>query len=116
MIGDVAGRTVLIVDDEIDTAGTATEAARLTLERGAREVYVAATHAILSGPAIDRLHESPIREVVVTDTVPIPPEKRLDKLTVLSVAPIVAKTIERIHSGTSVSLSYREMDRVSLTS
>ncbi len=116
VIGDVAGRTVLLVDDEIDTATTVTQAARLTLERGAREVYVAATHAVLSGQAIDRLRESAIREVVVTDTVPLPPEKHLETITVLSVAPIIGKTIERIHSGTSVSMSYREMDRVSLTS
>ena len=116
VIGEVAGRTVLLVDDEIDTGATVTEAARLVLERGAREVHVAATHAVLSGPAIERLRESPIREIVVTDSVPLPPEKRLDKITTLSVAPIIGKTIERIHTGTSVSMSYREMDRVSLTS
>lgn len=116
VIGDVQGRRVLLVDDEIDTAGSVTQAARLVLERGAIEVNVAATHAILSGPAIARLRESPIKQVVVTDTVPLPPEKRLDKISVLSIAPILGQTIQRIHTGTSVSMSHREMDRVSLTS
>ncbi len=116
VIGDVKGRRVLLVDDEIDTAGSVTQAARLVLERGAIDVSVAATHAILSGPAIARLQESPITQVVVTDTVPLPPEKRIDKITVLSIAPILGQTIQRINTGTSVSLSHREIDRVSLTS
>jgi ribose-phosphate pyrophosphokinase len=116
VIGDVNGRTVLLVDDEIDTAGSVTQAARLVLERGALDVYVAATHPILSGPAIARLRESPIRQIVVTDTVPLPAEKRLDKIEVISVAPIIGQTIQRIHTGTSVSMAYRQMDRVSLTS
>jgi ribose-phosphate pyrophosphokinase len=116
VIGDVRGRRVLLVDDEIDTAGSVTQAARLVLERGALEVNVAATHAILSGPAIERLRDCPIKQIVVTDTVPLPPEKRLDKISVLSIAPILGQTIQRIHTGTSVSMSHREMDRVSLTS
>jgi ribose-phosphate pyrophosphokinase len=116
VIGDVNGRTVLLVDDEIDTAGSVTQAARLVLERGALDVYVAATHPILSGPAVARLRESPICQIVVTDTVPLPDEKRLDKIAVISVAPIIGQTIQRIHTGTSVSMTYRQMDRVSLTS
>jgi ribose-phosphate pyrophosphokinase len=116
VIGEVAGRTVLLIDDEIDTAGSVTRAAELVLAHGARAVTVGATHAVLSGPAVERLRDSPIQEVVITDTLPLPPEKRLDKLTVLPIAPIVGKTIERIHTGASVGMSYREMDRVSLTS
>jgi ribose-phosphate pyrophosphokinase len=116
VIGDVQGRHVLLVDDEIDTAGSVTQAARLVLERGATDVSVAATHAILSGPAIERLRESPIVQVVVTDTVPLPPEKQIDKIAVISIAPIIGQTIQRIHTGTSVSMSLRQMDRVSLTS
>jgi ribose-phosphate pyrophosphokinase len=116
VIGDVRDRRVLLVDDEIDTGGSVTQAARLVLERGAIDVSVAATHAILSGPAIARLQESPIRQVVVTDTVPLAQAKRIDKITVLSIAPIIGQTIQRIHTGTSVSMSHREMDRVSLTS
>lgn len=116
VIGDVAGRRVLLVDDEIDTGGSVTQAARLVMKYGATEVHVAATHAILSGPAIQRLQESPICQIVVTDTIPLPPEKRLDKITVLSIAPIIGQTIQRIHTGTSVSMTHREMDKVSLTS
>ena len=81
-----------------------TEATALLLERGAREVHVAATHAVLSGPAVERLRESPIAQVVVTDTIPVPPDKRQPKLTVLSVAPMIGETIQRIHTGTSVSM------------
>ena len=82
----------------------------------AKEVYVAASHAILSGPAIERLAESPISQIVVTDTIPLPPAKHLDKITVLSVASIIGQTIQRIHTDTSVSMAHREIDRVSLTS
>lgn len=116
VIGDVRNRHVLLVDDEIDTGGSVTQAARLVLEQGALTVSVAATHAILSGPAITRLQESPIEQIVVTDTVPLPPEKQLDKIKVLSIASILGQTIQRIHTGTSVSMSHREHDRVSLTS
>ena len=104
LIGEVAGCTALLVDDEIDTAGSVTQATQLVLERGAREVHVAATHAVLSGPAVERLRDAPIAQVVVTDTVPVPPHKRLDKLTILTVAPLIGETIQRIHTGTSVSM------------
>jgi ribose-phosphate pyrophosphokinase len=116
VIGDVRGCTALLVDDEIDTGSSVIQAARLVLEKGANEVVVAATHAILSGPAIQRLTESPISQVVVTDTIPLAPEKHLDKLTVLSIAPIIGQTIQRIHTDTSVSMAHRQIDRVSLTS
>jgi ribose-phosphate pyrophosphokinase len=116
VIGEVAGRIALLVDDEIDTGSSVTQAARLVLERGAKEVHVAASHAILSGPAVERLAESPISQIVVTDTIPLPPAKHLDKITVLSVASIIGQTIQRIHTDTSVSMAHREIDRVSLTS
>ena len=103
VIGDVDGRPCLIVDDMIDTAGTVTEASRALLGRGAREVFVCATHALLSGPARDRLSAAPITEVTVTDTIAIPPERRFEKLHVLSVGELLAKAIRFTHSDQSVS-------------
>jgi ribose-phosphate pyrophosphokinase len=102
LIGSVAGRPVVIVDDEIDTAGSICQATDTVLRHGATEVYAAATHGVLSGPAIERLAASPLREIVVTDTIPLPPRKRLDKITVLSVASLIGETIQRIHTGTTV--------------
>jgi len=109
----------VLVDDMIDTAGTVVSAANLLIDRGASEVYIAATHGLLSGPAVDRLKNGPIREVVVTNTVPISDEKRFDnlrvlsialtpdhqlpKIRVLSVAPLLAEAIRRIHDEESVS-------------
>lgn len=104
LIGDVAGAQVVLIDDEIDTGASVTQAATLALSRGARRVSVAATHGVLSGPAVARLRDSPIAEIVITDTLPVPPAKRLDKLTVLSIAPLIGETIQRIHTGTSVSM------------
>ncbi len=106
LIGEVEGRTAILVDDEIDTAGSITQAAAKLHEAGAREIYAACTHPVLSGPAIERLRDSPIREVVVTDTIPIPSEKWLDKITVLSVAPLLAEAIQRIHTGGSVGAMF----------
>jgi len=102
IIGDVKGKTAILVDDEIDTAGSITQAARAVVEKGAKEVYACCVHPVLSGPAIERLSNSPIRELVTTDTIPIPPEKWRDKFTVLSVAPMLADTIWRIYTGASV--------------
>ena len=90
VIGDVAGRHCVITDDMIDTASTIASAAEILLERGATEVWAMATHGVLSGPAVDRLKNAPIARVVITNTLPLPPEKQLDKLEVLSVAPILA--------------------------
>ncbi len=112
LIGSVEGHPAILVDDEIDTAGSITQAARVCIENGATEVYACCTHGILSGPAIERLQASPIREVVVTNTVPIPAEKQIDKLTILSVGGLIGETIQRIHTGASVSLTYRAVDRV----
>jgi ribose-phosphate pyrophosphokinase len=103
VIGDVAGRRCVIVDDMIDTAGTLTGAAEVLAEFGASEVYAAATHPILSDPAIDRIKNSVIKELIVTNTVPIPQDKMIDKITVLSIAPVVADTIRAVFSEHSVS-------------
>jgi ribose-phosphate pyrophosphokinase len=103
VVGDVAGRTCLIVDDMVDTAGTITQAAEALFEAGASDVLVAATHAVLSGPAIDRLKNSRIREVVVTNTLPIPPESQYDRLTVLSIAPLIARAIREVFEDGSVT-------------
>ena len=103
LIGDVRGRRCVLIDDMIDTAGTITQAAEILVEFGAEEVYAAATHPVLSDPATDRIKNSPIKELVVTNTVPIPTEKMLDKITVLSIAPIVASTIRAVFEERSVS-------------
>ena len=111
LIGSVEGASAILFDDEIDTAGSITQAAQVCMDNGAIGVYACATHAVLSGPAIQRLQASPIREVIVTNSVPVPPEKRIDKITVLSVGALLGETIQRIHTGTSVSLAYRPLTR-----
>lgn len=104
IIGDAKGKRVILVDDMIDTAGTLCNAAEAIIEKGgAVDVTACATHAVLSGPAIDRIKKSPIKEVVLLDTVPIPEEKMLDKFTLLPVAPVFAEAIERIYSDKPVS-------------
>ena len=103
LIGDVSGRHALIVDDEVDTAGSLLQAARVVKENGARDVYASAVHGVLSGPAIERLRASNIRELIISDTIPLPPEKRLPIITQLSVAELFAGAIERIHESRSVA-------------
>ena len=104
VVGDVKGRTCVIVDDMVDTAGTLTEAAKALDKEGAHAVYAAVTHPILSGPAIKRIVESPLREMVVTDTIPLRPEAQdCDKLHVVSVAPLLGESIRRINNEESVS-------------
>jgi len=103
VIGKIKDKTVIMIDDIIDTAGTITKGAAALIERGAKEIYVCCTHAVLSGPAIQRLEESVIKEVVVTNTIPLPPEKMIDKIKVLSVAPLLGEAIIRIHEDLSVS-------------
>ncbi len=104
VVGDVKDRTCVIVDDTVDTAGTLTEAAKALDQEGARAVYAAVTHPILSGPAIKRIVESPLREMVVTDTIPLRPEAQdCDKLHVVSVAPLLGESIRRINNEESVS-------------
>lgn len=106
IIGDVKGKNCVIVDDMIDTAGTICNAAKALMDLGAKSVYAAATHAVLSGPAIERIRESDIVEMVLLNTLPLPKEKRLDKITTLSVGPIFAETIDRVSNNKSVSIMF----------
>jgi ribose-phosphate pyrophosphokinase len=103
VIGEVDGRPCVLLDDMIDTAGTIVSAADLLIERGASSVWAMATHGLFSGPAVDRLKNSRIEKVVVTNTLPLPPEKQFDKVEVLSVAPIIADAIRAVFEDTSVS-------------
>jgi ribose-phosphate pyrophosphokinase len=103
VVGDVNGRVCVVVDDMIDTGGTLCKGAETLIEAGATEVFAAATHAVLSDPATDRIKNSPIRQVVVTNTLPIPSEKELDNLVVLSIAPTIAQTIKAVFEEESVS-------------
>jgi ribose-phosphate pyrophosphokinase len=103
VVGEVEGRDCLIPDDMIDTAGTVTETARALKKLGARDIYICATHGLLSGPAVQRLKEAPIAEVVITDSVVVTEEKRFDRLRVLSVGELLAKAIRFTHSEQSVS-------------
>jgi len=103
VVGAVEGRDCIIPDDMIDTAGTVTEAARALKRLGAKDIYVCATHALLSGPAVERLNAAPIAEVAVTDTIAIPPDRRFDRLKVLSVGELLSKAIRYTHSEQSVS-------------
>ena len=103
VIGKVHRKTAIIVDDIVDTAGTLTVGAQALVKRGVTAVYACATHALLSGPAVQRISGSAIQELVVTNTIPLPPEKRVDKITVLSVAPLLAEAIRRVHEDRSVS-------------
>ena len=107
VVGDVAGKCCLLIDDMIDTAGSITKAADLLFDAGATEVVVAATHGIFSGPAVDRLKNSRIAEVVVTNTLPIRPEQEFDSLTVLSIAPLLAQAIKEVFEDGSVTSLFR---------
>jgi ribose-phosphate pyrophosphokinase len=107
VVGEIEDRTCVLVDDMIDTAGTVTSAAKLLVERGASDVFIAATHGLLSGPAVDRLKNAPVRQVVVTNTLPISDDKRFDNLHVLSIAPIVAEALDAVFEDTSVSEIFR---------
>jgi len=107
VIGDVRGKTAVLVDDMIDTAGTISEGARLLRREGARQVYACATHAVFSPPAIERLSSGLLEEVIVTNTIPVPEEHRFEQLTVLSVANLLGETIWRIHEDSSVSSMFR---------
>jgi ribose-phosphate pyrophosphokinase len=103
VIGQLEGKRAILIDDIIDTGGSMVSAAEMVAQRGASEVYGYATHAVLSGDAVDRLEGSPLREVVVTDTIPVPPDKQRGKIRVLSIAPILAEAIRRVHGNVSVS-------------
>lgn len=99
VIGDVRGKQAIIFDDEVDTAGSMIETANILNQFGASEIYAGCTHGVLSGPAIERIKNSPIKELVVTNTIPIPEEKKIDKITVLSMAPLFAEAIKRINEA-----------------
>ncbi len=103
VIGDVKGKNCVIVDDMIDTAGTICNAAQALMDLGAKGVYGATTHAVLSGPAIERIKESAFKEVVLLNTIALPEEKQCDKFTTLSVGPVFAETIKRIHTNVAIS-------------
>lgn len=107
IIGNIEGKTAILVDDIIDTAGTMVQAAEALIQRGAKKVYACCTHPVLSGPAIEKLKNSSIQEVVVTDTIPLNEDKMFDKITVLSIAPLFAEALRRIHSEHSVSILFR---------
>jgi len=103
VVGKVEGCQAILFDEEVDRGSSLLNAARLLMEHGATEVYAACTHAVLSGPAKDRLSTSPIKRLVVTDTLPVPAEKAWDRLEVLSIAPLLAEAVKRISMGKSIS-------------
>jgi ribose-phosphate pyrophosphokinase len=110
VVGEVAGRTCILVDDMIDTGGTITKAADALIAVGAADVIIAATHAILSGPAVDRLKNCRAREVIVTNTLPIPAERQFDKLTELSIAPLLSQAIRAVFEDGSVTSLFEQRD------
>lgn len=103
IVGNVEGKICILIDDIIDTAGTITIGANALLENGAKEVYACCSHPVLSGPAIERIQNSVIKELVVTNTIKLPEEKMISKITQLSVAPLMAEAISRIYENKSVS-------------
>lgn len=103
LVGEVEGRTCVLVDDMIDTGGTIVQAAEALFENGAKDVIVASTHGLLSGPAVERLQNSGVSEVVVTDTLPISEDKNFEKLTVLSIAPLIARAVREVFDDGSVT-------------
>ena len=107
LIGDVEGKVALIIDDEVASGGTLVEATRFVLQRGAVAVEACIVHPVLSGKAIERIQESPLRKLIVTDTIPLAASKRIDKIHVTSVAPLFADAIQAIHDGSSISRLFR---------
>ena len=107
LIGDVEGRTAIIIDDIVDTAGSLCEGAKALEKRGAKRIIASCSHAILSGPAVQRINESPLEKLVITDTIPLPPEKASEKFVTLSLASALGDVIMRIQSHRSVSQLFR---------
>lgn len=103
IIGDIDGKNCIIIDDIIDTAGTITNAANALIDRGAKEVYITASHGVLSGPAIERIDSSVVKKCVITDTIDISNKEKSDKIEIVSVAPIIANVIKNINTNDSVS-------------
>jgi len=108
VIGEVEGKVALTVDDEIDTAGSLVDVVSTLGERGAKEIYACCTHPVFSGSAIQRIASCPVKEVVVTDTIPVTGNKKLDKITVLSIAPLLGEAIHRIHTGLSIGAMFEQ--------
>ena len=106
VIGDVNGKDVIMIDDIIDTGGTLVGAAEALKNLGAEHIFAACTHALLSGPAIERIKNSPIDKLVATNTIPLSEEKKIDKIEIVSVAGLIAKAIQRVHEGKSVSILF----------
>ena len=106
VIGEVKGKTAITIDDEIDTGGSLINTVSTLVERGAREVYACCTHPVFSGPAIERINASPVKEVVVTDTIPVNNGNKIDKITILPMAPLLGEAIHRIHTGMSVGAMF----------
>ena len=106
VIGEVEGKTAITMDDEIDTAGSLINTVNTLVERGAREVYACCTHPVFSGPAIERIKASPVKEVVVTDTIPVNNGTKVDKIIILPMAPLLGEAIHRIHTGMSVGAMF----------
>jgi len=108
VIGEVEGKVALTVDDEIDTAGSLVNVVATLIERGVREVYACCTHPVFSGPALKRIAACPVKEVVVTDTIPVTGSKKINKITVLPIAPLLGEAIHRIHTGLSVGAMFEQ--------
>ena len=102
VIGDIQGKNALVFDDEVDTAGSIIETAEVVKKFGAKDIYVGCTHGVLSGPAIERIQNSEIKELVMTNTVPLPSEKQIDKIVVVSISELFAEAIKRINEATSI--------------
>lgn len=108
VIGEVEGKSVILIDDIVDTAGTVCNSAKVMLKKGAREVYVCCTHPVFSGPAIENIAATPFKEIIVTNTIPVMGEKKLPNMTVLSIAPLIGEAILRIHEDLSVSKIFED--------
>jgi ribose-phosphate pyrophosphokinase len=111
VIGEVRGKIAILVDDIIDTGGSIVNAANAILDYGAEKVYACAVHGVLSGVAMERIGNSSLAEMVLTDTIPLSPEKRLDKITTMSIAPLFAEAIRRIHLDHSISILFQPKPR-----
>jgi len=104
----VEGKVALTIDEEINAAGSLVNTVSALIDRGAKEVFACATHPVFSGPAIQRIASSPVKEVVVTDTIPVNGDKKLDKITVLPIAPLLGEAIHRIHTGLSIGAMFEQ--------
>jgi len=111
LVGEVEGHDVIVVDEEVNTGGTIVNAANIVRQHGARDIYLCFAHAVFSPPAIDRIGELSVREIVTTNSIPIPPEKRLPNLTILSIARLLSEVIVRVHEGRSVGEVFRPYHR-----